>query len=519
MVWKKETTRPVMFEDKKLYFEDSSQCYYVWGKNGTPSILYSIENDVTRYEDCIVYAAKVSVVPQPRDDFANCFLGLTKTNHVVRRDNLTGRLLNDIIIGPEFRFSQLNWQVNGVDVILQSVYSQKNGVENKTVLQAMLLFSIQPFKLKCLFELKKSVVGKDFSMGNASENILILGGPGGRIVMYSLPDLIKMNRRLCECSLGQDCERSHGAIGCCSNGIPLTHDIQNMPPILFQLKCFDSELFFGGFPFHYIFTPIHKNGTFKIVDVASGHESAEIDLTNDTIHPDKCFFHYDESGRIIYESAHAVHVYTFRGDGRDSRPGPMKLQFTMTAGSGLLEIEETRSQEGPSAAKRPRRSCSRRLSTRDSVSLFDRTVFVLDYENELELLSILATDFESDEGLVLMYDNITGKLLRKVSLDILLREVSFFFLITFEYITFLDIQTQLYRMTVDMDAIVIIEAKHDFQHGRKDVVYLYKLRRSTDQPQMKPQTTVIPERRQRTRRTRSRRPRIHPPSDDEEDWF
>ena len=53
----------------------------------------------------------------------------------------------------------------------------------------------------------------------------------------------------------------------------------------------------------------------------------------------------DKSGRITYESAHDVYVYTFKADGRDYILGPMKLQFTIPC-AGLIEIEETRSQEG-----------------------------------------------------------------------------------------------------------------------------------------------------------------------------
>jgi hypothetical protein len=286
--------------------------------------------------------------------------------------------------------------------------------------------NIQPFGLKFMIELKKSVIGRDVTMANASENILILGGSGGKVVLYSIPHLLEINNRLCTCQLGQDCEREHGPVGCCTNGIPLTHDIQKLPPVLFQVKCFNTELFFGGFPFHYIFTPIHKNGIFKVVDIASGKESAEMDLINDSIHPDKCYFHWDESGRIIYESAHAVHVYKFNIDDSNTKVGPIRLQFSMTGDRGLHEVDEHPPAPEPiSTSNRPRRSCSQRVLSRESVSLFDKTVFVLDFEDELQLLSILATNFESEQGFVIMYDNITGKMLRRIPLGRRLFEVSF----------------------------------------------------------------------------------------------
>lgn len=265
-------------------------------------------------------------------------------------------------------------------------------------------------------------------MANVSENIIILGGARGRVVMFSLIDLINLNKRLCDCGLGQDCDRKHGPVGACVDGLPLTHDIEILPPILFEIRCFNQELFFGGFPWHYIFVPIRRNGIFKVMGLESGDETAEIDLTNETIHPDKCFFHWDESGRIVYESAHAAHIYSLKFD----RDPIIKLDFTLASGQEL-EIpaspeklsESTERNDSESFPRRNLRRASNLKKPYYSVEAFERTVFVLDYENELELLSILATSFDSDQGMVLIYDNLTGKLLKQVDLGITLKEVRY----------------------------------------------------------------------------------------------
>jgi hypothetical protein len=427
MIWKRGSQKEIRIADEKLYFEDGNQCYYLWGKDGKPSILYHIKGDSTKYEDCLIYSVKANILPRPRDDFANCFLGLSKNNHLIRRDNLSGRLLNDIVLGKTYKFKYIDWQFRRKDIILRSAYSRKHGVDDKSILQAIIVMGIQPFRLKFMIELKKSVIGNDVTQANASENILTLRRKGGKVLMYSLTDLLDLNNRLCSCQLGQDCERKHGLIGCCINGIPITHDIRRLPPILFQVTSF-AEVFFGGFPFHYI-TQTSKIGTFNVVDIASGQEFSETVHIRDTTHPDKCYFHSDNSGRIIYESAHAVHVYKFNTDDANTRRGPIRLQFCMTGNKRLKESEET--SDVPSTSTRPRRSCAHcRFVYPQSASLFQKTVFCLNFDYKLQLLNILATNFESDKGFVIMYDSITGKMLREISLGQRLFEVSNLIFIT-----------------------------------------------------------------------------------------
>jgi hypothetical protein len=62
-------------------------------------------------------------------------------------------------------------------------------------------------------------------------------------------------------------------------------------------------------------------------------------------------------------------------------------------------------------------------------------------------------------------------------------------------------------MTIDMDSIVIIEEKLDFQSGRRETVYVYKLRRCQDEPEQENKAPTLSDEETGGRR-HLRRPRI-----------
>ena len=40
--------------------------------------------------------------------------------------------------------------------------------------------------------------------------------------------------------------------------------LPEMPPVLFEVQCFEEKIDFGGFPWHFISTPLKKKNVFDV---------------------------------------------------------------------------------------------------------------------------------------------------------------------------------------------------------------------------------------------------------------
>lgn len=126
--------------------------------------------------------------------------------------------------------------------------------------------------------------------------------------MYDFNGMIRDAARLCTCDLWEDCEREHGPVGG-PFGVPLNMQIHQRPQILFSVDCAEQIVFFGGYPWHYLFSP--RKGTFALNSVADDF-SHKFDFANTTTVQDKCIFHSDDTGRLVYVSPHKVQFFQLK---------------------------------------------------------------------------------------------------------------------------------------------------------------------------------------------------------------
>lgn len=83
-------------------------------------------------------------------------MALTSDNCLIRMNNLTGTVLDEIYLGPKEKhsFRHIKWETWPETILLQTKYSHE---KDNDVLQGLALFSVYPLKFHGLIEVKKSV--------------------------------------------------------------------------------------------------------------------------------------------------------------------------------------------------------------------------------------------------------------------------------------------------------------------------------------------------------------------------
>lgn len=87
--------------------------------------------------------------------------------------------------------------------------------------------------------------------------------------------------------------------------------MKQIPPVLFEVKCGEQILHYGGFPWHYVTSPPKKKGVFEVRHIETNEiaQNGKFDFPNDTTEEDSLVFHSDDSGRLIYQSANSIRFY------------------------------------------------------------------------------------------------------------------------------------------------------------------------------------------------------------------
>lgn len=445
LVERLKTPNPVSYDERKLYLDHykNVKLLYGGGPADKPVDLYKLPSDFPSFRDALVIThSQISICPLPRKVYCSSFFAITDANHLIRLDSETGELLDDIYLGSTYKFTTLNWETHGKRLVLQTNIHRKNQQRDTSILQAICLITIFPLEFVALFELETGVVGEYIKTANVGEGLLILG-PQSHVRLYDLYELISEENRICDCKLHETKEGcSHGPIGTFPSGLPINFIVKRLPSPLFDVTCFGQSLEFGATPYHYIYQSTSRDHQILIADARNDRVIANIE--SESIFPDlaHCFFHWDDTGRIIHQRDSAVDIHKLINDDSDGKK--MKLEFTLKCDVPLRAPPKL--TERQMALNRPRKT-----------DMDEGEILKLDYENETEYLIILGVSSPcSGKGCIRIFDNLTGHLVRHINLDIKLKDWA-------EYI-----------LIMDIDAIVLIEAI-----TRNNTVFIYKLDRSS----------------------------------------
>ena len=209
------------------------------------------------------------------------------------------------------------------------------------------------------------VFGKEVNSANISEGLLIIGVGSqktAKIRIYSLREILTEKNCLFSASLDMKCDDLGGKVGQYPFGLPLNYKVshfiyfltinliiieiivkitkENVPPILFEVKCSEQNLHFGGYPWHYVTNPSNTTGVFEVRSVATNELAVDgrLDVPNSTTQSDSLTFHSDNTGRLVYESGNYINFFKLSAEKNNKialkQQFELKLTFNETLTNG-----------------------------------------------------------------------------------------------------------------------------------------------------------------------------------------
>lgn len=209
--WTKESKKAMTYEFGKLYFEDHSLCYSIYGRECQPSLLhhFKAKSANKKFIDVVTYNTPISKT------FENCecklskcsctssfILCLTEDNWLCQYNLNTGKLMTEVYVLPtdfKLNFKYCDWDKYGETIVLTSqrnpfkekFYASESGHLNKDdVIVNLAVFKAFPIEFVALLEIKRSIFGVACKHVNVGDGLLILGINHARVHIYSFDDVL-----------------------------------------------------------------------------------------------------------------------------------------------------------------------------------------------------------------------------------------------------------------------------------------------------------------------------------------
>ncbi|XP_060008638.1 DDB1- and CUL4-associated factor 17 isoform X2 [Lagenorhynchus albirostris] len=229
-----------------------------------------------------------------------------------------------------------------------------------------------------------------------SHGILIVMYSSGLVRLYSFQAITEqfMQQKLdlgCACRWGG----TTGTVGEAPFGIPCNIKITDTPPLLFEVSSLENAFQIGGHPWHYIITPNKKKqkGVFHICALKDNSlaKNGVQEMECCSLESDWIYFHPDASGRIIHVGPNQVKVLKLSEVENNSAQHQISEDFVI-----LANREKNKNENLPTV------TASGRV-VKKSFNLLDddpeqETFKIVDYEDELDLLSVVAVTQIDAEG-------------------------------------------------------------------------------------------------------------------------
>ncbi|XP_064384693.1 DDB1- and CUL4-associated factor 17-like isoform X4 [Halichondria panicea] len=152
--------------------------------------------------------------------------------------------------------------------------TRQRGVANEYTSSRLLVvavFKVHPLELVACLSVDRKIFGGDIQDASLNQDVLVVAHSTGYYRMYSLPWIIK-HYSVVKATLGEWVELGGTRAGVMGFGVPLTLNITERPPLLFEVRS-GSELgvSFGGSPTVYLYNPSPKdNSVFFLRSLQSG---------------------------------------------------------------------------------------------------------------------------------------------------------------------------------------------------------------------------------------------------------
>ncbi|XP_068602177.1 DDB1- and CUL4-associated factor 17 [Brachionichthys hirsutus] len=419
-VWSRTSKSPIMYENGQIYFDQYRSCYSC--VHSEPQVRYKLpkRSKLERFEDALLCQSPLNGTLASASDQKASLLALTANNWLCRLSAETGEELQRVYLSPSPKFRYLSWDVSQEMFYVKSVQNKETstarlaGISHGTVMH-LAVFQIFPLQIVGILEINKKVFGSGVTDAVLSQGVLVVSHSNKSVKLYSFEHIVQryMTENLI---LGKQSSLLGGkTVGDVPFGIPVNIHITDCPAALFEVSCSNNSVQIGGYPWHYIYTPLHKHhkGTHHICSLTDSRTATNGIQNMDccSLESDWIIFHPDDSGRIIHVGPTTINVLTILGELNSSFPSKVVKAFSLaTHRNNNPDAQVTVTSSG--------RTVKRRFHQLDDDP--DQETFrTVEYEDELDLLAVAVTDGEEGAGRarIRLHDNQCGQLLRTLDLS------------------------------------------------------------------------------------------------------
>ncbi|XP_045673116.1 DDB1- and CUL4-associated factor 17 isoform X2 [Phyllostomus hastatus] len=357
-VWTTHSKSPIAYERGRIYFDNYRCC--VSSVASEPRKLYEMPkcSKSEKIEDALLWECPVGEMLPNASDYKSALIALTAHNWLLRISATTGKVLEKIYLASYCKFRYLGWDTPQEVIAVKSALARQAGPQ-QSVLLYLAVFHVLPFSLIGILEISKKFMQQKLDLG-------------------------------CACRWGG----TTGTVGEAPFGIPCNIKITDTPPLLFEVSSLENAFQIGGHPWHYIITPNKKKqkGVFHICALKDNSLAKngiqEMDCCS--LESDWIYFHPDASGRIIHVGPNQVKVLKLKEIENSSAQHQISEDFV------ILANRENKNENIPTV------TASGRVVKKKFNLLDDdpeqETFKIVDYEDELDLLSVVAVTQIDAEG-------------------------------------------------------------------------------------------------------------------------
>uniref|UniRef100_A0A8D0GXE7 DDB1 and CUL4 associated factor 17 n=1 Tax=Sphenodon punctatus TaxID=8508 RepID=A0A8D0GXE7_SPHPU len=368
-VWTTHSTSPIAYESGRIYFDNYRCC--VSSIAPEPRILYQMPacSKSEKIEDALLLECPLGEVLPSLSDYKSSLAVLTAHNWLFRLSANTGEVIEKVYLASYCKFRYLSWDTPQEIMVVKSV-------QHKLPAAARQIF------------------GNSVTDVTVSHGMLIVMHSAGLVRLYSFKLISEqfMEQQVnlgCECSWNGEV----GIVGKYPFGIPCNIKITDAPPLLFEVSSLENAFQIGGYPWHYIITPNKRRhqGVFHICSLKD-HTLAKNgvqDMKCCSLEPDWIYFHPDTSGRIIHVGPSVIKVLKLK-EIENTEQQEVTEEF-------IVEANREKNVNNAITVTASGRVVKKRFNLLDD-DPEQETFKIVDYEDELDLLSIVAVSQVGADG-------------------------------------------------------------------------------------------------------------------------
>ncbi|CAB3366598.1 Hypothetical predicted protein [Cloeon dipterum] len=341
-------------------------------------------------------------------------LYLENSKFLVRRCCLSGQTKDIIFLSNTLKFNEMTSDSESDLIALKSTRLKGPTNRDLDAVFTIAVFSSPPLRFVAMFEVKSSIFGKKIQDVGVGQGLVFIRYYDDRVALFSLVSILNN----CIVTKVEDMDKNERwKIGREPFGLPMNAVISESLPSLFEVQSYQGELVIGANPWHYITKTsinqlqIHNLNTMKTVtEVEFSRHFAGMEVEH-------LFFHPDDTRKAIHVCNNKLRVYLIKDDGLKTL---LLHEEEMPKWYSSLRSTNDTTRSGRTVRKSlaAREALESQILEEENTLTHDLSISLDSESNILAIFAIIAKGPEQIRMLhIALYDNSTGKLLRKIPLE------------------------------------------------------------------------------------------------------